>query len=140
MVVDELVETLCEEAEEFMIELISEERKGGILFKEKKIHINPDYWEERDITFLHEMAHYHLNCVEYIGMNRQFEEKYVENIAKNLLESSENKDYVLNYLEGRSLNFQFEEEYVENIAENLLDFSEEKDYILNYLEGRLSND
>lgn len=100
--VNDLIETLCNEAESYKIRLSIEDRKGAINIKNREMYINPLYWEERAETFVHEMLHHYHHQIRCDNLG-QSEENIIEMEMQSLLKNKENKDYVIKYLSQRTL-------------------------------------
>lgn len=100
MAVDDIIEEICELADEFRIRTVIEDRKGGIHFDKKVIHLNPLYKDEYIETFVHEMLHYYYHDINCINLGA-YEEEKVESEMRYLLENRDNELYVRNYLLSR---------------------------------------
>ena len=100
---DSMIELLCDEADQFEIKLIKEERKGAIYPTCRKIHINPDYWGERDETFIHEMLHFYHGEISCTNLGRN-NETVIEMETQVLMKNPQNRNYVLGYLNRRFNN------------------------------------
>jgi predicted SprT family Zn-dependent metalloprotease len=100
MAVDDIIEEICDLADEFRIRMAIEDRKGGIHLGKKIIHLNPVYKSEYVETFVHEMLHYYYHNIECINLG-SYEEEKVENDMKYLLENRDNRFYVRDYLLSR---------------------------------------
>lgn len=100
--VDSLIETICEEADDFEIKLVVEDRKGAIFLRRKEIRINPEYYDERAETFTHEMLHHYYKKIACYDLSRN-EEAIIEMNALIFMKNQNNKRYVLDYLSRRGL-------------------------------------
>lgn len=100
--IDDLIEVLCDEAEQYGIRLNIEDRKGAINIRKKEMFINPVYWEERAETFTHEMLHHYHDQIRCDNLGYS-EEKIIEMETQSLLKNKQNRDYVIKYLRDRGL-------------------------------------
>ena len=102
MAVDDIIEEICEEANQYEIKMVCEMRKGAIYLERHEIRINPNYWNERAQTFVHEMLHHYYNNVKGYDLGAA-EEWVVETQMLTLMKNSDNKKRVLEYLKSREL-------------------------------------
>ena len=102
MAVDDIIEEICQEAEQFDIQLVTELRKGAVYLQRKEMHINPNYWSERAETFVHEMLHYYYDEIRGYDLGAA-EEWIVETRMLTLMKNPDNKERVLKYIKDRNL-------------------------------------
>ena len=104
MAVDRTVKTLCDEANLFDIYISNRGVKGIIHFRNKEIHINPAFWNERVETFVHEMLHYYHDVIKSNNLGKD-EEFIIENCMKIYMKNEDNKKYVEEYLRDKDINY-----------------------------------
>ena len=100
MAVDELIEQLCDEADEFSIQVSVIEPKGNINTTARIMRINPMFWNERAETFTHEMLHHYHDNIRCDNLG-PYEEQIIEQETLIYMKNQDNRDYVLNYLNTR---------------------------------------